>query len=163
MTLQDLGALGELVGGLAIIISLIYVGIQIRQSTAASRSSSAQAFSKQYSDLNQMLVDPDIRRIFALGQSGIDELELHERVGFMAVLSSISRTLESFYFEQREGGLKKELYEGWLIQFLDLLLTKGGSEFWELRRHQYTNDFVVFLEQRISTHTARQLYERDST
>jgi hypothetical protein len=35
MTLQDWGALGELVGGVAIIVSLIYVGLQIRQGTQA--------------------------------------------------------------------------------------------------------------------------------
>jgi len=30
MSLQDWGALGELVGGFAIIVSLLYVGVQIK-------------------------------------------------------------------------------------------------------------------------------------
>jgi hypothetical protein len=36
MTIQDLGALGEMAGGLAIIVSLIYVGLQIKQNTKAT-------------------------------------------------------------------------------------------------------------------------------
>jgi hypothetical protein len=31
MTIQELGSLGELVGGFAVIVSLIYLAVQIRQ------------------------------------------------------------------------------------------------------------------------------------
>ncbi|HSG87780.1 MAG TPA: hypothetical protein VLA56_01110 [Pseudomonadales bacterium] len=163
MTLQDLGAIGELVGGVAIIVSLVYVGIQIRQSTNASKAATAQAFSKQYSDLNQMLVTADTRRVFARGMNGLEALPADERVSFMAVLSSISRTLEAFHFQTLKGGLDKELYEGWLTQYLDLLATKGGSDFWAIRRHQYTGRFVEFLDGRISTHVSRPLFEPERT
>ena len=37
MTLQDWGAIGEVIGGVAIIFSLIYVGIQVKQSTKATQ------------------------------------------------------------------------------------------------------------------------------
>ena len=39
LTLAKLGAIGEILGGLAVIISLVYVGLQIRQSADASRHS----------------------------------------------------------------------------------------------------------------------------
>ena len=47
MTLQDWGALGELIGGIAIIISLIYVGVQLNLSNKATRAATNQAFSAQ--------------------------------------------------------------------------------------------------------------------
>lgn len=43
MTIQELGALGEMIGGIAIILSLIYVGVQIRQNTKATKSATANA------------------------------------------------------------------------------------------------------------------------
>ena len=36
MTLQDLGNLGEILGAVAVVVSLFYVGSQIRQNTAES-------------------------------------------------------------------------------------------------------------------------------
>jgi len=41
MTVLEWGAIGELIGGIAIIVSLIYVGIQVNNSAGAVRSASA--------------------------------------------------------------------------------------------------------------------------
>ena len=38
MTLQDLGNLGEFIGSIAVVITLIYVARQIRQSSEASQT-----------------------------------------------------------------------------------------------------------------------------
>ncbi len=33
MTIQDLGAIGDLVGGVAVLVTLVYLAMQIRQNT----------------------------------------------------------------------------------------------------------------------------------
>ncbi len=43
MSLQDWGALGELVGGAAIIVSLLYVGLQIKHGNREARAATMQA------------------------------------------------------------------------------------------------------------------------
>ena len=43
MTIQDLGSIGELVGGLAVIATLIYLAAQIRQNTAMITAQTVQA------------------------------------------------------------------------------------------------------------------------
>jgi hypothetical protein len=40
MSIQDLGSLGELVGAVAVVLSLIYLATQIRQNTQATRAAS---------------------------------------------------------------------------------------------------------------------------
>ncbi len=40
MTIQDLANLGETIGGFGVVISLLYLAVQIRQNTRAVRSSS---------------------------------------------------------------------------------------------------------------------------
>ena len=47
MTLLELGALGELIGGIAIIVSLIYVGRQLKQSNSMARSAVRQEISSE--------------------------------------------------------------------------------------------------------------------
>lgn len=159
MTLTELGAIGELIGGIAVIISLVYVGLQIRQSTHASRAATSQAFAKQYSDLNQMIADPDLGEIFTRGLDGIGGLSLGERACFMSVLSSITRSLESFYFQLAKGDLDPRLFEGWFVQYLDLHANTGVREFWDMRKHQYSSEFIEYLDGRSRDDVARPLYD----
>jgi hypothetical protein len=42
-TIQDLGALGELVSAFAVVVTLLYVGIQLKQNTQAVRSATMQS------------------------------------------------------------------------------------------------------------------------
>ena len=42
MDIMELGAIGELVGGVAVIASLLYVGFQVRQSTSVAKGELAQ-------------------------------------------------------------------------------------------------------------------------
>ena len=42
MNIMELGAIGELVGGLAVIASLVYVGVQVRQNTRAQNIAALQ-------------------------------------------------------------------------------------------------------------------------
>ena len=44
MSIQEWGAISEMVGAIAIIVSLIYVGVQLRQSTQATRVHTSQVF-----------------------------------------------------------------------------------------------------------------------
>ena len=43
MSLQDWGAIGELLGGVAIIVSLLYVGLQIKHGNQETRANTLQA------------------------------------------------------------------------------------------------------------------------
>ena len=44
MTIQDLGAIGDLLGGIAVVVTLIYLAVQIRQNTKINASLIRQNF-----------------------------------------------------------------------------------------------------------------------
>ena len=58
MHIMEFGAIGELVGGLAVVGSLIYVGLQIRQNTkmegAAAHRAILEEVSRYHQDLPQL-------------------------------------------------------------------------------------------------------------
>ena len=79
MTIQEWGAIGELIGGIAVILSLIYVGTQVRQNTNASKLAS-------YRELNDKLINFDLvlatnselHRITLLAENSRSELTEEE-------------------------------------------------------------------------------------
>ena len=162
MSLQDWGALGELVGGLAIIVSLLYVGLQIRQGASATRAATNQAFTVQFSDLILQITRPDLRDIFWRGIKGLDKLQGSEIAAFMALLASIMRTYETFYFERLEGRFESRMWDGYSLQLNDLYNNVGVQEYWAIRKHQFSPDFDSFLISQSSALEARPMYGSDS-
>ena len=51
MDIMELGAIGELVGGVAVIVSLIYVGLQVRQ---ANKAGSRESYRTWVSEMNKV-------------------------------------------------------------------------------------------------------------
>jgi hypothetical protein len=50
MSLNDLANLGQVIGAIAVVISLIYVALQIRQNTNAVRSATAQTVHEHFAN-----------------------------------------------------------------------------------------------------------------
>lgn len=64
MMIQDWGALGEMIEGLAIIVSLVYVGLQVKQNTKATQVATSQAFLEIHGAVIQSIVcDKEFRDI----------------------------------------------------------------------------------------------------
>ena len=81
MDIMELGAIGELVGGMAVIASLIYVGLQVRQSNAINRAESIRSFVRDYNTfLYKILENDDVMRRATVdfeGMSGSDQTKAH--------------------------------------------------------------------------------------
>jgi len=111
MNWEALGALGEIVGALAVIVTLVYLSVQIRQNTKASRIAAVQAASENSSRFSELIAaDPELGEIFWRGLREPDSLEQAQRRQFLSVLNVfIRREAVSFYLHQ-EGIMPDELW-----------------------------------------------------
>ncbi len=67
MDVMELGAIGELVGGVAVIATLVYLAAQIRQNTRMMQTTSGQAMSEQVERFTEWLVENEqARELWAL-------------------------------------------------------------------------------------------------
>ena len=55
MTIQDLGSVGELVAAIATVVTLVYLAIQIRSNTIATRSAAAQSVHEAFTTWYRLL------------------------------------------------------------------------------------------------------------
>ena len=56
MTLDDLGNIGEFLGAIAVVASLLYLSMQIRQNTRSVKSATAQSASQTIVGMNALIV-----------------------------------------------------------------------------------------------------------
>ena len=56
MTLEQASLIAQIVSAIAVIASLVFVGIQLNRATSAIRATSSQAHSSMYTDLVQSII-----------------------------------------------------------------------------------------------------------
>ena len=83
MTLTELGALGEFVGGIAVLVTLIYLVVQLRQNTTTTRSSAYQSWIAVHDNLFYSLQDEKLSRTIVEGCQDTRNLSDDNYVSFI--------------------------------------------------------------------------------
>jgi hypothetical protein len=110
MNVNDLANIGQVIGAIAVVISLIYVALQIRQNTNAVRSATAQAVHEHFSIwYNLVAADVELAQIAANGLRDYSSLSEQERVRFVATFMSFISYSQNAFLKWREGLLKPAL------------------------------------------------------
>ena len=79
MSLSDLAALGSFISGFAVLISLIYLGLQVRQSALGQRATAHQGVQEFMRQHQRTLMDSELASIFSRGlgaDASLTEVEL---------------------------------------------------------------------------------------
>jgi hypothetical protein len=127
MNLQDLGAIGELLGAIAVVLTLIYLAKQIRLNTRAMeegrRLALAQTYQMRADALQEMAVDaadsryigPIIVKLTGLGYpesvAGLDHLSAEERGRFRLWQIAQQTHWDNMHFQYQQGYLDREYFE----------------------------------------------------
>ena len=148
ITISDLGSLGEFVGAIAVIASLIYVGAQIKQNTKAVRISTTQSHLEVWNDVvSNFCQSQELASIYSRGISDISILDEAEKVQFFAQLGLIFRYYESSYLQREIHALDDRLWEGLHETLKDTLFYPGARQWWYVRRHWFYKDFRAVVDE----------------
>ena len=162
MSIQEWGAISEMVGAIAIIVSLIYVGVQLRQNTQATRVNTSQAFVQTVGGImGHQIQEPEFRDIYWRGLAGLSNLHGSELAAFGGWTAQLLREFESFYFQWKAGAFEDQIWSGWNCQYRDLFGYPGAQEVWTIRRHQFSDEFREFVERELIGKESHPLYAID--
>ena len=101
MTWESVGAVGELVGALAVVVTLLYLATQIRQNTASQRVAAKQEMARQFADFIDFLVlNPELESLHDRGVAG-DELNPTETLTFNRIMAKSVWYLAVMHFQYR--------------------------------------------------------------
>ncbi len=92
MSWEAAGAVGEIVGAIAVVVSLIYLARQIQHSTAAERSYAEQAIAGRLTDLFMGAGASDMGYIFHVGMKDFSSLGPEEQSKFVYFAAAWFRT-----------------------------------------------------------------------
>ncbi len=140
----------ELLGAAAVVLGLVFVGLELQQNTALQRIETTQALVQEYGDaLEVMAYEGDAACIYVLGINGLDNLDDVERLRFFVILFQIYRAAEQLQYYAEEGMVEPRIWRGFERQITEVISLPGVKEWWALRRSWFSDSFQAYLDQRI--------------
>jgi len=147
MNWDAIGAIAESVGALGVIVSLIYLALQVRQNTKQVRLSRVQETSSTLQDGFAVLYHPGNPQIWYKGHYNPDELDEQDAHTFRLFMERALYNLQNVVYQHEHGLIDEDVFESTISQMRELLIdTPGGSRFWQGRRHMYTESMRAALE-----------------
>lgn len=154
MTLDDLGNIGEFVGAIAVVVSLIYLALQIRQNTRQLDHNSEVVAANVELDNARLAAEfnahvassPELAELWIRGVFGSEELTAVEetRVGFM--LGDLFYRLEGLYHQHRRGFLPKDSWTPWETLMRNVFAGSMPRRWWANRAHPFSIDFTAHVD-----------------
>lgn len=150
--------LSELIGLSAVILTLVFVGFELRQNTRAVESSATQEvhanFSGWYASLQS---DPELLMITVKGMQDYGALDTAEKAQFIAVFMVFSSNCQTAFYKWRDALLDDELWSGWRALSQNFFSTAGGKAFWAGRSYMFGAGFREFVDTEIMTAPANPI------
>ena len=148
MNWDAIGAVGEILGAVAVFASLLYLGAQIRTQNKESRLASIREYSKSLNHINgRIAADSKLASIWHQGiTQGLETLSDDDAVQFSAYLIEVFRIWEGAYFQFHDEDLDERLWNSVKTQMSDLVSTKTFRQWWPIRSRYFSEDFRNYID-----------------
>ena len=154
LKLSEMASVAEVVGAVAIVISLVYVGIQVNDSTRAVMSASANDAAAMaqawYLEIGR---DPVASKIIVDGMTNPESLSREDMVQYIYMMHAIILALQNSWYLASEGALDLELRDTITNAVLGIRDQPGMALYWSQRRALFKPDFQEYVDEWRSTGT----------
>ena len=143
----------QIISNLGVIVSLVFVGIQVRQNTRVERLSNQREIAVfETSVYDPIINSADMPRIILKADADYTKLTPEERMRYDSFAGRRFNQESLAYAQYRAGLLDPEVYKGREIALVSALKDyKATRAFWEGNRPVYPADFVAYVDSIIAT------------
>ena len=140
---EAIGVIAEFLGGGAVVVSLIYLAIQARQSAQFERSENygriVETIARLLSSVSE---NPTVAHLMVVGSTDMDELETEERVRFGFLMYEIFGNYEFIYEQSKENALPAHVWPHYRQHVEFWASLPGVRQWWTARKAVFSDGFM---------------------
>jgi hypothetical protein len=137
----------EVLGAVAVLITLFYLSRQVRQNTEEIRSANYHGVTDSFNEINLTVAgNADLARVFRTGNEAYEELSEDEQYQFDFFMHATFRILDVIKFQSQHGTGDMSLWEFEKNTLHTLLSGPGARKWWRKRPYNFSEDFVTYVE-----------------
>ena len=150
MNWDAVSAISEIIGAIAVVVTLIYLAAQVRQSTRSIQSSTLQSNTSVWASMFCSLADKDMAAAYAVGMSGTPDIRPIQYTQFFLICRAMFVAFENQYYQYCQGTLDEPTYLGYERAIATQLMAMPGFRIWWVQsRDVFSPDFIEHVESMI--------------
>lgn len=147
MNWEAIGAIGEIIGAAAVLVTLVYLARQIRDSTRAARSSAASdasmAMQSWYQEMGSNRAASDM---WFNAMTSPEPLDTHDEFQFMMMMHAVLLGMQKSYLMSIEGTIDPEFREAITTAIVAVKDLPGMRRYWRQRRDFFHSGFANHVD-----------------
>lgn len=137
MNWEALGAIGEILGAVGVLASLVYLSLQIRANTEQTRLAIVENIMAREIENRERLVDSEVPGLSVAIEEG-QELTAEQQRKFGFYMQGLFQAWEAAFYMHENHTLSDEIYDAIKFRRLHSI---GTHEYWAKYRNGFTESF----------------------
>jgi hypothetical protein len=147
MSLEQLGLIADIVSAIAIVITLVYLALQIKDSARSSRSAAVtDATTAMQAFYQELGSNPATSKLFLEAVTNPDALSQQDQFQFLMLMHSCFLGFQRSFFLAREGTLDVALRDSIGTAMHAVNRMPGMHLYWRQRKAYFQPEFVEWVE-----------------
>lgn len=147
MDLTNWTAAAEIVAAAAVIISLWYLAIQVRQGAELTRVSLEVELSTNWALMHDnMIQNPDLSEAYDLAPENWDQLTDAQVRSYLWFMAKSFHLLEGMYYQMKRGLLKRTVWDKYESFMVGALRIEGVRAWWTSEGSLISQEFVDYVQ-----------------
>ena len=151
MNLQELASIGEFVGGLAVLVTLIYLAIELRSNTKTLKAEVNNTTYIGWSEFNTMMSQHPDREVIARAfnpQESFENFDPIDQFTVACVARTMIQKFSASFFQYKAGILGAENWTSYMTYCKSVFSLPVFATWWKEERQQpiYSPEFIAAIE-----------------
>jgi len=139
MDWEAIGAIGEILSAVGVIVTLGYLAVQIRHSNKlATWETHQSSVTANANTLNAIMIDPGVAKIYRTGFMDPDQLDEVEKIRFNQLVTQMVLNFKDILDAYDKGMFDFPTYQAWQGYLCSHLNMPGGKRWW----NDYHSGFI---------------------
>src|SRR5436853_3951473 len=114
MNWEAISAVSQLVGSLAVVVSVLYLAVQLRSSTRVAKVAAMDAAAAALRDVTKPFMEnAELGRVWRVGLENLGTLSPEDQARFFHAAHQFLKALETIHYHYVYGLLDLQLWSGW--------------------------------------------------
>lgn len=145
-SLKEYALAAEIVGAIAVVISLVYVGASVNQNTRAVMVSNHQALVAMDQNTNEWFRDTEFAEIFIIALDDAGALSPTQALQLRILLADKFNAWEFAFLTHSSGMMEDNIWNGWDGYYRGELAQIPHQSFWQAGREGFSPAFRDYVD-----------------
>jgi hypothetical protein len=148
MNWDAINAISQLISSVAVVVSVLYLAVQLRSSTRVARVAAMDAAAAALRDVTKPFMEnAELGRLWRTGLENLDALSPEDQARFFHATHQFLKALETIHYHYFYGLLDPQLWAGWRELLHHYVATPGIQFYLSRRSDVFSERFRTFISE----------------